>query len=118
MSAAPVARAEVATVVHIPWETLDRKVVAALRALLRRSHQSGTAVVLDLSMVTFVDSFALGVLVAAHRQLRAEGTGLIMANAQDRVLRVLRSTGLVHQPDTVSGRPHDFRLISDNDILG
>ncbi len=91
-------RAKLATVIHVPWETLDLRVAEALRALLRGSFRRGTAVVLDLSDVTFVDSFALGVLVDTHRRLRAEGGGLIVANVDDRVLRVLRLSGLIRQP--------------------
>ena len=89
-------RAEVATI-HASGPMLDAEVAGLLRASLRRSHQPGSPTVLDLLGVTFLDSSALSVLVAAHRRLQAEGSGLIVVNVDERVLRVLRITGLIRQ---------------------
>lgn len=97
MSAVRADRAEVATTIHASGPTLDVEVAGLLRAALRRSHQPGSPMVLDLLGVTFLDSSALGVLVAAHRRLQAEGSGLIVVNVDERVLRVLRITGLIRQ---------------------
>ena len=89
-------RAEVATI-DASGPILDVEVAGLLRASLRRSHQPGSPTVLDLSGVTFLDSSALGVLVATHCRLQAEGSGLIVVNVDERVLRVLRITGLIRQ---------------------
>lgn len=100
-------RGEVGTVLHVPWATLDYEVSAALRALLQTAHQPGTALVLDLSQVSFVDSSALGVLVSAHRRLRAEGSALLVSGVDERVLRVLRISGLVRHLHIIEARPRD-----------
>ena len=48
----------------------------------------------DLSEVTFVDSVGLGVLLTWYRRARAAGGSLTVVNPDDRVLRMLRMTGL------------------------
>ncbi len=98
-------RIEVGTVVRPPWDQLDLVTSGLLRALLQESSQPGTTTVLDLSAVSFVDSSALGVLVAEHRRLRADGRSLVLTCIHERVLRVLRISGLVDElvvvaPDT------------------
>jgi anti-sigma B factor antagonist len=50
--------------------------------------------VLDLSLVTFIDSTALGVLVGVHMRLGA-GTRLAIVCANSKVLEILELTGLV-----------------------
>lgn len=51
-------------------------------------------VVVDLSLVTFLDSTALGVLVGVQRRLSA-GTRLAIVCADANVLRIFELTGLV-----------------------
>jgi anti-anti-sigma factor len=97
MSATHAGPMSLGTVVQPPWEQLDLASSGLLRALLEQTRRPGTAVVLDLSCVVFVDSSALGVLAAAHRRLLAEGHPLVLTNVDPRVLRVLRLTGLLGQ---------------------
>jgi anti-sigma B factor antagonist len=52
-----------------------------------------TQLVLDLSLVTFIDSTALGVLVGAHRNLN-DGVRLAIACAHPDVLNIFELTGL------------------------
>jgi anti-sigma B factor antagonist len=53
-----------------------------------------TCVVVDLSGVNFLDSSALGALVAAHRELSDAGGRLKLAAARPHVLKVFRITRL------------------------
>ena len=50
--------------------------------------------VVDLSRVEFLDSTGLGVLVGAHRRLRARDGSLDLVCPHERVLKVFRITGL------------------------
>jgi anti-sigma B factor antagonist len=54
---------------------------------------SGTLIV-DLSAVTFMDSTTLGVLIGAHNRIRESGGTLGLVCPDDKILRVLRITGL------------------------
>jgi anti-anti-sigma factor len=56
----------------------------------RRPH----TVRVDLGLVTFLDSGAVGALVAAHRLTAAEGSRLVVANASPFVHRQLSIAGV------------------------
>jgi anti-sigma B factor antagonist len=51
-------------------------------------------VVVDLSRVEFLDSTGLGVLVGAHRRLRASHGTLSLVCPHERLLKIFRITGL------------------------
>lgn len=51
-------------------------------------------VVVDLSKVDFLDSTGLGVLVGAHRRLRARDGSLELVCPHERLLKAFRITGL------------------------
>jgi anti-sigma B factor antagonist len=51
-------------------------------------------VVIDTSGVTFLDSTGLGVLVGGLKRLRAHDGSLALASDQERMIRLLRVTGL------------------------
>jgi anti-sigma B factor antagonist len=51
-------------------------------------------VVVDLGRVEFLDSTGLGVLVGAHRRLRARDGSLDLVCPHERLLKVFRITGL------------------------
>ncbi len=51
-------------------------------------------IVVDLGRVEFLDSTGLGVLVGAHRRLRASGGSLNLVFAHERLLKIFRITGL------------------------
>ena len=72
---------------------LDVAAAPHLRAcLLERADQYVT---LDFSDVTFVDSTAIGILLAATKRMREAGGALVLHGVQPRQLRVLRITGVV-----------------------
>ena len=64
----------------------------AIRSVLadRRPH----TIRIDLGLVTFIDSGAVGSLVAAHRMARAEGAGLVVSNVSPFVGRQLAVAGV------------------------
>jgi anti-sigma B factor antagonist len=53
-----------------------------------------TAVVVDLTQTSFVDSSSLGVLIGAHRRLSARDSSLTIVSANDAILKTFRITGL------------------------
>ena len=54
----------------------------------------GTATVVDLGDVSFIDSTGLGVLLRHQRRFQARGGDLVIVTADRRVLRTLEVTGL------------------------
>ena len=48
----------------------------------------------DLGRVEFLDSTGLGVLVGAHRRLRANAGSLTLVCPHERLLKIFRITGL------------------------
>jgi anti-anti-sigma factor len=61
---------------------------------LRAAAARGGPVVVDLGQVEQLDSAALGVLLAVHRDLGQAGAGLVLRGAGPRVQRTLRISGL------------------------
>lgn len=60
---------------------------------LRRS--SCNLVIVDMAAVDFMDSSGLGVLIGGVKWTRAKGGALVLCGAPERVLRILRVTGVV-----------------------
>jgi anti-sigma B factor antagonist len=77
---------------------LDYAASPQLKARLNKSIDAGARhVVLDLSMVTFIDSTAIGVLVGVVMRLReaAEGSmAIVCADENLRVLRIFEIAGI------------------------
>jgi anti-sigma B factor antagonist len=70
---------------------LDYAASPQLKSRLNKSIDAGVRrMVLDLSMVTFIDSTAIGVLVGAVMRLREAGDGSMIVVCADENLRVLR----------------------------
>lgn len=93
------------TVVLAPSGELDLAASTCLRAAVVEACNEGLPVVVDLTDVTYLDSAALAVLVAAHRLLQADGCHLTLRGASSRVQRVLEITGLRRLFDVDDGRP-------------
>jgi anti-sigma B factor antagonist len=51
-------------------------------------------VIVDLTETTFIDSSSLGVLIGAHRRLKARGSRLVVACDEEPVVKTFRVTGL------------------------
>ncbi|MFJ7965511.1 STAS domain-containing protein [Streptomyces sp. NPDC096324] len=74
---------------------LDADSVGTLRQALRIQENSASALtVLDMGAVSFMDSSAINVLVAASRDLVAAGSQLRMAALSEPVQRVVEIVGL------------------------
>ena len=50
--------------------------------------------IVDLTETTFIDSSSLGVLIGAHRRLKARGGRLIVACDTEAIVKTFRITGL------------------------
>ncbi len=74
---------------------LDLYTAPDLRARMLKAIADGaTAVVLDLRETTFMDSTALGVIIAAMKALRAQGGRLVLVNDSRSISKTLAITGL------------------------
>ena len=83
------------TIVVAPSGELDLHTSHDLRSALLEACIARVPVVVDLSLVTFIDSSALGVLTAVHRRLATKGCSLVIVGASARVVTALRHTGLL-----------------------
>jgi anti-sigma B factor antagonist len=71
----------------------DLHVAPELRERMNRTIDAGTtAIVVDLSDVTFVDSMALGVLLGATKRMRAAGGRLRLVVARPETRRIFEIT--------------------------
>jgi anti-sigma B factor antagonist len=66
------------------------------------SAADGQALVVDLAGVPFMDSTGLGVLVGALARAREADRRLVLAGPTERIVRLLRLTGLDTQFETVN----------------
>lgn len=64
------------------------------RQITSRIDAGERRIVVDLSQVTFIDSTAIGVLIAAIRRLEAAGGSLSLACANDEVRGIFEAVGL------------------------
>jgi len=72
----------------VPVGEVDLTSADQLRAAIEEI--AGSTVVVDLSGVTFMDSSGIAALVAARRQVEADGNGLVLRGAQGVVRRVFQ----------------------------
>lgn len=75
---------------------LDAHAAPVLQAELDPLSQSGSALVVDLSAVDFIDSTGLGVLVTTLKHVRESGGTLDVVVVAPRVRKVFGITGLDH----------------------
>ena len=74
---------------------VDLATVNTLRSALTEAMQQGaTHVTLDLDRVTYIDSSGLGVLVGAHKRLKAQGRALVLRVANAEMIKLIKLTGL------------------------
>lgn len=79
---------------------LDMSTAPELSAALLRAGEAGAgSITLDLSAVTFLDSSAIGALIAAGQELGASGRKLQIGPRSAIVSRVLEITGLTEDSD-------------------
>jgi anti-sigma B factor antagonist len=86
----------VGPVVIEAYEDLDLATAPALRSILVDLHEADhNQIVLDMSGLDFMDSSGLGALIGGVKRARAAGGELVLAEAPERILRLLRRTGVV-----------------------
>ena len=73
---------------------LDLAYAGELRDKLAEASTPGGHVVVDLGRVEFLDSTALGVLVAAAKRLHGTGGELVVRSPRPHIRRVFELTGL------------------------
>jgi anti-sigma B factor antagonist len=76
-------------------------------AIMAALHEHAlSAIVLDLQQVTFIDSTAIGQLVACHKAAAVCGATLILENVAPLPRRQLWATGLLGLFGLGAGAPH------------
>lgn len=94
---------------------LDYAAAPQLRERLGgHSDAAGRRVMLDLSLVTFIDSTAIGVIVAAGTGLQESGGSLAIVCAEEntRVLRIFDIAGVSNLLDVYFSREEAFSAIA------
>lgn len=99
-------REGVRTVVSVAGE-IDVYTAPSLRERLAELDAQGISdIVVDMSAVEFLDSTGLGVLVGGLKRARLRGGGLRLVSDQEKILKILRITGLIRvfpiHPDLTS----------------
>ncbi|MFI7586324.1 STAS domain-containing protein [Spongisporangium articulatum] len=85
----------VRTVVSVAGE-IDVYTAPSLRERLAELDAQGVSdIVVDMGAVEFLDSTGLGVLVGGLKRARARGGTLRLVSDQEKILKILRITGLV-----------------------
>jgi len=94
----------------------DLSTAPILRRRLEGLLDEGTAVVVDLSPATFVDSSILGVILDGRRRAATAGIGfaIVHANGADAVDRVLEVTGLRAELPVHASRGEAFSEVSSD----
>ena len=94
----------------------DLSTAPILRRRLGGLLDEGTAVVVDLSPATFVDSSILGVILDGRRRAATAGIGfaIVHANGADAVDRVLEVTGLRAELPVHANREEAFSEVSSD----
>jgi anti-sigma B factor antagonist len=73
----------------------DLSSAGQLRLALAGAHEAGRAIVIELSMTSFIDSTILGVIVGALRDCTSDGRGFALVAAADDEGMVPRLLGFV-----------------------
>ncbi|OIJ66090.1 anti-anti-sigma factor [Streptomyces mangrovisoli] len=73
---------------------IDHHTGGLLREALDAPYAPRARIVVDLGGVTFIDSTALNIFIAAHRDLDDAGGRLRLAAASDSVMRTLAIVGV------------------------
>lgn len=98
-------RHEDATIVSFSGE-LDVLAAQSMRdTLLEPDLLSASAVHVDLSQATFLDSSAIGILVAGSRRVRQEGGSYSVYCSEGTVRRVLEISGLLEYLNVTAEPP-------------
>lgn len=82
------------TIVSVGGE-IDVYTAPVMRDKLAALHDAGrTDLVIDLTLVRFMDSTGLGVLVGTLKRVRLAGGRLVLVIGQEKILKVFRITAL------------------------
>jgi anti-sigma B factor antagonist len=73
---------------------IDVATAPALRERIDGVIEAGVVLVVDLLGVSFLDSTALGVLIAAHKRCEESGTVLRIVVSEPRLVKIFEITGL------------------------
>jgi len=100
---------------EIDFATLD----TLTSELVKAANSDVETVVVDLQQVTYIDSSGLGVLVGAHKRLKAQGRALVLRVANAEMIKLLKLTGLdqlfaLEMPYGEAGNPAAPRTDADD----
>jgi anti-sigma B factor antagonist len=93
---------------------VDLQTGPSLRTALQRITDDGHHhIVVDMTRVPYVDSFALGVMVDTQRRLKERGGDLYLAHVPPFVMRAFEITRLVRIFNVVSTVDEAIQLVSE-----
>ncbi len=81
--------------IHLPSELDENtcpQVTADLKAHLNQNHP--TTLIFDFTATVFMDSAAIGMLLARYKELSITGTAICLTGERDRIQRILRMSGI------------------------
>ncbi len=103
-------------VLHVEGE-LDIAAVPEVRSCLESAVERGCQdIILDLSLVVYADSSALGLLVWLDRQLAPRNGRVILAGANRDITRILELSGLTSVAPTISSSPNTAAALEGLDL--
>lgn len=82
-------------IIHLPSELDENtcpQVTADLKSHLTQSHP--TTLIFDFTTTVFMDSAAIGMLLARYKELSLTGTTIYLTGERDRIQKILRMSGI------------------------
>ncbi len=82
-------------IIHLPSE-LDENTCPQITSELksRMANRHPTAIIFDFTNTIFMDSAAIGMLLARYKELSLTGTAICLTGERDRIQRILRMSGI------------------------
>lgn len=82
-------------IIHLPSE-LDENTCPQVTTNLksRLTHRCPTTLIFDFTATIFMDSAAIGMLLARYKELTLLGTTIYLTGERDRIQKILRMSGI------------------------
>ena len=82
-------------IIHLPSE-LDENTCPQITSELkaRMTHRHPTTLIFDFTTTIFMDSAAIGMLLARYKELSLTGTTIYLTGERERIQKILRMSGI------------------------
>jgi len=102
-------------VIEIGEEDFDGSVAPDFKARMSDEIQNGDKVIIDLAQVNFIDSSAMGAMLALGRNLRNSGGKLVISSPSERVMIAFELIRLQNSISVVDDRESAFDVLNKID---